>query len=448
MRWYGVLFALAAAVHAQETDPRVAAGEALTLEECLRIRDRVLPRIEAFTRMRFRRPVPIVIEPQGVWEAKRKADADSWAGHTARHAAAFYTPGINRVTVVPWVIGGYAQEKPPRKTRRVWIAELEPTLIHELTHAIHHQNFFSEGRLYAASLKVKGLTEEELDRATVDFLLGEGFPEIVSLRTTEYPERMGRHPSPELNPPGYFKRTYVPNGKEPYRIILFNHGYRDGLNLLHHLYLKAGPRAVRAVLYRPPPRILLFQPEILGAVNLDDPPEPDSILGFLSPAILAGGEIRLAVNPGHARFFKGATRRGVRAHGCLLGYVAEVGEESGPDGRGRYAFFVADPDRPGQWSAAQARSLKALRPDRAKEKKVPLPLAKGLKARLLTVAMEDKSLYVRADLEGLVVLAHESQPTRNLAKRVLRALRVLYIKRPKARLYDEAHARARQRLPG
>ena len=447
MRHLGALLLLAAAARAQGI---MAAGDAIDLETCERIRERVIPRIEAFTRMKFRRSVPIRIETKEVWA--RAQTATGFGGHSARHALAYYRPWINDVTVVPWVIGGYPapgkKGTPVKKKREDWIADLEPTLIHELCHAIHHQNFFIQGRSYGVSLRTGGQSEDEIDAATVQFLLGEGLPEFVSLRTTEYPEHMDRYPSPEPDSVRHYMSTYRPDGKQPYRIILSTHGYRDGLNLLHHLFLKAGPRGVRAALYRPPPRVLLFQPELLGAVELDDPPDPDSILGFLSPEILSGSEVRLAVNPGAGRYFRGAARAGVRARDCLIGYTAEVGDRSAPHGLGRYSFFVADPDGPASWVEAQASSLKTLDSDGTREKRPALPLRKGkaVRANQITVKTADGGAYAYAEARGLVVLAYESKPTKNLADRVLRALRVLYLKRPKEKLYEKAIVEATARF--
>jgi len=418
----------------------MTAGEALDVEMCNTIRDEVTSRIEAFTRMKYRRQVPIFIEPKALWDAKQKATG--FAGHSAKHALAFYTPSRNTVTVIPWVIGGYARGKPGLKTRASWIAELEPTLIHELTHAIHHQNFYTEGRLYMASMRTSGISERDLDRSTVDFLMGEGFPELVSLRNTQYPDRMHRHPSRELPAPLNYMRKYKEDGKEPYRVILSKNGYVDGLNLMHHLQLKAGSRGVRAVLYRPPPRQLLFQPAILAASNLDDPPDPDSIFGFLSPDILKGNEVHLAVNPGGGRYFEGAYRVHNRVHGCLIGYVALVGDS-------RYAFFVSNPDDPGSWSAEQVASLMRLHAPGTSERQVKLPVMKGgVKATVIIVDAEDGGRYVRGEAHGLVVMAHEAKPTSKLVDRVVRALRVLYEERPTPRIYDEALAKAKKRISG
>ena len=339
------LLILAGAAIAQDNE-RLLAGDVLTQELCERMRDDVMPRIELFTRMKFRRGVPMRLEPKGVWENKIKRDG--FAGTSAKHALAYYTPSRNVVTVVPWVIGGYAGGNPSRRSRVAWISELEPTMIHELTHAIHHQNFYTEGRFYAASLRAGGLSEEELDRSTVDFLMGEGVPELVALRTTDFKERMHRHPGRDLPSPLNYMRKYQPDGKKAYRIKLLEHGYRDGLDLMHHLALKSGPRGIRAVLYRPPPRQLVFQPKILATVELDDPPEPDSIFGFLSPEILKGREILRATFPGHGRYFESACQPR-RTKGCLIGYVATVGDEGSKDGQSRYAFFVADPDKPSPW---------------------------------------------------------------------------------------------------
>ena len=253
MKHLGALLLLAAAVRAQGV---MEAGDAIDVKTCERVREEVIPRVEAFTRMKFRRSVPIRIETRAVWAQAQQATG--YAGHSARHALAYYRPGVNDVTVVPWVIGRYpapgTKGTPAKKKRADWIADLEPTLIHELCHAIHHQNFFLQGRAYGASLRMGGLSEEDLDQSTVQFLLGEGFPEFVSLRTTAYPEHMDRYPSPEPDSVRHYMSTYEPDGKQPYRIILSSHGYSDGLNLLHHLFLKAGPRGVRAALYRPTAR--------------------------------------------------------------------------------------------------------------------------------------------------------------------------------------------------
>lgn len=438
------VFLLAASVALAQSDAPVEAAAGIDHETCVKLRDRVIPRIEAFTRMRFRRPVPIKIQPKADWI--RAQQQEGYAGHSATHAVAFYSPYANEVTVVPWAIGRYPVRDGPgtplKKTRAEWLEIVEPTLIHELVHAIHHQNFFIDPQTYGSSLRMEGLSEEEIDSTTVDFLLGEGFPEFVSLRTTEYPKQVGRYPADELAKASTYMRIYKPDGTQPFRIILFDNGYDDGLTLLHHLFLKAGARGVRAALYRPPPRLLLFMPEILGSVELDDPPDPDSILGFLAPEILEGHEVHLAVDPGRDRYFLRAWRTHKRARGCLIGYAARVA------GAGDYAFYVADPDRPGRWSAEQAEALQALHPPGVKRTRARLPLMRGagVKAYVLRVRTPDQGLYVRAEAQGLVVLAHEEQPTSNLVKRVLGALRVLYLKRPQAKLYEEALAQARARL--
>jgi len=437
----GAVLLLLAATALAQSDARVEAAEGIDREMCERLRDMVIPRIEAFTRMKYRRPVPMRIQPRAQWIAAQKESG--YAGHSAQRMAAFYSPSVNEVTIIPWAIGRYpvgdAKTTPLRKTRAEWVVALEPTLIHELVHAIHFQNFFIESRFYGTSLRMDGLSEDEIDSSTVQFLLGEGFPEFVSLRTTEYPDHMHRYPAVELDPVRRYMGVYTPDGKQPYRIILFDNGYGDSLTLLHHLFLKAGARGVRAVLYRPPPRLLLFQPGILGSVELDDPPDPDSILGFLSPEILKGHEVHLAVNPGAGRHFRSAWRSGARAKGCLIGYVAHVA------GAGDYAFFVADPDRPGHWSEKQAQSLERIHPKGVKKTLARLPLmkGKGVMASLLRVRTGDRGLYVRAETDGLVVLAYEQKPTKTLADRVLAALRVLYLRRPKPRLYDAALEQAR-----
>jgi hypothetical protein len=221
--------------------------------------------------------------------------------------------------------------------------------------------------------------------------------------------------------------------------MLLREGYVDGLNLSHHIQLRAGMRGVRALLYRPPPRQLLFDPDVLATVDLEDPPDPDSIFGFLSPELLKGSEVRLAVNPGRNRFFETAYV-GERADGCLLGYVAQVGEEGKGSGVSRYAFFVADPDHPSPWHEEQAAGLPALNPSAAKETTGKLPETGGeaVSVKIQRVPMPDGSLYLRAATKNLVVMAHEAKPTKSLEDRVMLALRVLYEQRPKPKLYDSA----------
>ena len=440
MRYLLILFLLAGAASAQEL---MKAGDALDKKLCEQMRDEVMPRIEKYTRMKFRRGVPMRIEPKGVWDNKIKAAG--YAGSTAKHALAYYMPSRNYVTVVPWVIGGYAADKPRELTKQAWIEELEPTMIHELTHAIHHQNFHTEGRFYAASMRSKGLSEEELDRSTVDFLMGEGVPELVALRTTEFVGRMSRHPNDPTSAARLMAR-YRPDGKQAYRLKLMAHGYSDGLDLMSSISLKSGPRGIRAILSRPPPRVLLFQPEILATVELDDPPEPDSPFQVLSVGKLKGKETLRATFPGPGRYFRTATVRR-RAAGCLIGYVATVGDATGPDGAARYAIFIADPDRASPWVGEQLDTLKAINPSGVTESRLEVPMQKGVKATVVNVKL-DGTLYVYAEAGGLVVIAHETKPTKNLQERVLLALSYLYIRKPKAGLYTAATAVAQKKLSG
>ena len=60
--------------------------------------------------------------------------------------------------------------------------------------------------------------------------------------------------------------------------------------------------------------------------------------------------------------------------------------------------------------------------------------------------MDDGSLWVRGEAGGMVVVAHEEKPTSNLERRVLLALRALYIYKPKKGLYDAAKAAAIKKL--
>jgi hypothetical protein len=427
----------------------IEAGEAFTRETCREVADQCMQRIERYTRMKFRRPVPVAVQPKAVWEARLRQQG-GFGKFAAEVGAAFYSIGANRIVVVPWVIGGYRRPGGPAKmSRDQWVNVLESTLIHELTHAIHHQNFYVVlGGARAASLRAEGQSDEEIDVSSVEFLAAEGTAELVSLRTcSEEARRRTRQPDRELDTVEQYVNRYRPNGKEPFRVTLSKTGYQDGINLMHHLTLKVGPRGVRAILYRPPPRVLFYQPDRLAEVRLDAPPEPDSILGFLSPALLKGGELHLTVHPGSGRFFLNARTGPGGPRTCLIGYAAEVGDADEPGGMGRYAFFVADPDNPGGWSKAQAASLKGLYPGGVSESSKPLPMSttpemKGVKVHLIRVKADDGSLYMRGEANGLVVMAHESNPTKNLEERVLLALRALYIKRPTPKLYDAAAARA------
>jgi hypothetical protein len=451
MRRICVLLLLSATAE-QAQDEKMTAGDSHDQETCSRMAEQVKARIEAYTRMKFRRHVPIGVEPRGSWEARLKQQG--MGGRMARSGLAFYNIIANAITVVPWTIGGYLGGKPGRRSRSAWLGALEPIMVHELTHAIHHQNFYVIlGGARSASLRKSGLSEEEIDVSTVEFLTAEGYAELVALRTATPIGRphLLRIPAPELSHPRRYMRHYQPDGKNAFRAKLSASGYQDGVDLLNKLTMSAGPRGVRAVLYRQPPRVLFFQPDLLAKAELSDPPEPDAVLGFLSPFILEGGEVHLTVNPGPHRYFLNARqgRMRARAPGCLIGYAAEVGEDEGPHGAGRYSFFVADPDRPGKWATEQVATLKALNPAGVKESKRPVPIPEAKtkpKATVTTVEAEDGSVYVRAESEGLVVMAHESKPTGNLQERVLFALAYLYLYKPKAGIYDKVTAEAKRRL--
>jgi len=445
-----VLSAFAQSDGASRDDRLLTAGDALDASTCQAVGKRVKDRIEQWTRIKYRRPVPVNVQAKRVWDQRIKMGGV--AGHQARSGLAFYNIISNQITVVPWVIGGYAHSKtPPKKFKDEWLNKLESILIHELMHALHHQNFYVVlGGARAASLRTGGLSAQEKDVSTVEFLTAEGTAELVAVRTATAGARpyLTRRPQQELNSPQRYWDAYQPDNKRPFRVILSNLGYQDGLDILNKLDRKAGPRAVRALLYRQPPRELFFQPEILAQLKLDDPPDPDSIFGFLSPDGVKFGEVYLAVNPGSDRNFAGAMPgpRRSRAKGCLIGYTAGTGDEDSPHGRANYAFFVTDPDKPGTWSSEQAEAIKALEPSGTKTSKVSLPMAKGAKAELITVKRGDGTQWVRAEIGGLVVLARETKPTKNLADRVLRALRVLYIRRPTPKLYDAAFAQAKKKI--
>jgi len=446
-----VVLALVSAAHAQSGDNRLlTAGDALDARTCQEVGKRVKDRIEEWTRMQYRRNVPVNVQPKQVWE--RNIKRGGVAGHNARSGLAFYNIISNQITVVPWVIGRYAGNKnPPKKYRDEWTNKLESILIHELMHALHHQNFYVVlGGARQASLRTGGLSSEEKDISTVEFLTAEGTAELVAVRTATAGARpyLTRRPQNELNAPQRYWDHYQPDNKQPFRVILSNSGYQDGLDILNRLDRKAGPRAIRALLYRQPPRELFFQPDLLAKLQLDDPPDPDSIFAFLSPDGVKFGEVHLAVNPGADRNFTQAMPGGrrTRAAGCLIGYMAVTGEEDGPAGRSSYSFFVADPDKPGTWSKEQADAIKALEPGGTKVTKVDLPLMKGVKAELITVKRTDGTLWVRGEVNGLVVLARETKPTKNLADRVIRALRVLYIRRPTPKLYDQLLDEAKKKI--
>ncbi|MHC4448852.1 MAG: hypothetical protein ACYS0E_01755 [Planctomycetota bacterium] len=448
MRKLGILLLLTVAASAQERAV-FTAGEALDAETCVKSAEEVKARIEKWCRLKYRRPVPVSVQPRKVWE--RAIQREGYAGHSAKNGAAFYYPVQNHIVVVPWVIGGYQGTKnPPKLSRQGWIDRLESTIIHELMHALHCQNFYVVlGGAGVASLRTSGLSAQEKDLATVDFLVAEGVAELVAARTATREARMlSRLPEREISAGQIYWDRYQPDGKKPFRVILFDNGYQDGIDLLNQLVRKAGPRALRAVLYRPPPRELLFQPELLAKVQLDDPPDPDSAFAFLSPDGVKFGEVLLAVSPGKGRYFRRAATgtTGRRAKGCLLGYTAVIGGIGEPNGKSSYSLFIADPDKSGNWSAQQVESLKQIAPKATRETRRDLPASKGIQANVLTIRPKDQSLWIRAEVDGLVVLAHETKPTRTLEKRVLLTLRVLHIRRPRPSVYAEALVEARQRI--
>ncbi len=432
----------------------VTAGEALDEKTCQACSDRVRDRIEEWTRMKYRRGVPIGIQPRNRWHQMLKASGV--AGHNARSGLAFYNIISNSITVVPWVIGRYpvpgGKGKPDKKEKIEWLNKLESIIIHELMHALHHQNFYVVlGGARQASIRTSGLSAEEKDVATVEFVTAEGMAELVAVRTATVGAQpyLSRRPQTELDSPqGYWNR-YQPDGKKPFRVILSNSGYQDGLNILNSLNRLAGPRAVRGLLYRQPPRELFFNPALMAKHGVfDDPPDPDSIFAFLSPDGVKFGEVHLAVWPGKNRFYSNA-RPGPgrhRAKGCLIGYTANVGDEDDLHGRSNYAFFVADPDAPGTWSTEQAASLLRTEPTGTKEKKINLPGFAGVKMRLITVKRKDGSVEMRGEVSGLVICARETKPTPNLEERLTYALSALYIRRPKKDLYTAALVEAKKRI--
>jgi len=443
------LMVLAAPLCAQDDSGRLMpAGEALDQATCQTCADRIMRGIEVWTRMKFRRKVSISVQSRAVWD--RAIKRGGYGGHAARRGAAFYNPMGNAVIVVPWVIGGYEMKSPPKRSKEEWVAALESTIIHEFTHALHYQNFhIVPTGSQMASLRVNGLTAVQKDESTTDFLVAEGFAELVSWRITTMEARLRtRRPERELISAQRYWDRYQPNGKDPFRVILFNSGYQDGIDLLDRLTRKAGPRAVRGILYRRPARELLFQPDLLATVQFDDPPDPDSIFGFLSPDDLQFGEVHLAVNPGKDRFFRRArSQTGMRRQaGCLLGFTAGRGSEKDPRGESMYSFFVADPDDPKGWSQAQADSLKELEPDSTRSRQVALSRMKGVKADVIEVRIPNGTLWLRAEAGGMVVMARETKPTKNLEQRVLLALRALQIRRPTPHLYAAALKKAREKI--
>jgi len=434
---------------------RLQSWEWMTVGNCEPLRDEVMHDIEELTRIRFRRPVPVEILPKATWEARAKQGG--FIGHFTTRSPAYYSPGANVITFVPWVFEFL-------DTEEGWRERLRHIMHHELTHALHHQNFWTEVGNYAASMKSSGLTEDEIDGATVDFLVAEGFAELVTYQLglrrvkelrdqqrdrietiDDVPGLETGRPERRPRPTAEYMKLYRPAGDKPFRNLLFDNGYRDGLTCLYHLMLGGGMRAVRSTLYRSPSRLLLFAPDVLSGVDLDDPPEPDAVFRFLHPGALSADGILLAVNPGPGRFFSAASRG--RAAGCLLGYAARASE--GGDAAAEYAFFLADPDRPGSWEQEQLASLTALGRGgtRARPKRVRLPVTHKEHAEVTVVRTNDGQ-YVHGALDGIVVILHEPEPTATAEDRVLHALEVLLRKRPKPGVFQEAERTARARLGG
>ena len=424
----------------------------VTLKNLLPLRDEVMRSIEELTRIRFRQPVEVRILSRMEWE--QRVESEGFMGATADRTSAYYSPGVNVITFQPWIFSWKA-------TAEDWRTRSRQTMIHELTHALHHQNFYTEGGDYRASLRTAGLTEDQIDNSTVDFLVAEGFAELVSYslslrrvkRATraraptraDVDFRLGRKPERRPQPLADYMKRYRPTGEDAYRLLLFDHGYQDGLTCLYHLMLSGGMRSVRSVLYRIPHRMLLFSPDLLAGTDLDDPPEPDPIFEFLHPGPLDPEGILLATNPGPGRFFRSAIHG--KARGCLLGYTARAtqGEYAGSE----YAFFVADPDAPGDWADQQLDSLRKLATGRGRirERKHVLPLSRRTRVTITTVPVGE-GLYVHARHEGIVVLVRERKRTRSVEQRVLAALRALIIKRPTPGVFREARAKAEARLNG
>ncbi|MHC4938757.1 MAG: hypothetical protein ACYTHK_07300 [Planctomycetota bacterium] len=453
MRLLALILVLLSSGPALAQERLLTAGEALDKATCQQVSDSVRARIEKWTRLKYRRSVPVDILSQQHW--RRMLQAGGVAGNNARRGLAFYNIISNQIRVVPWVMGRYPPlgKNPIKKYKDEWVNQLESIIIHELMHALHHQNFYVVlGGARAASVRTGGLTADQKDISTVEFLRAEGTAELVAVRTATAGARpnLTRRPNRELDIPQRYWDTYQPDNKRPFRVILSNFGYQHGLDILNRLDRRAGPRAIRALLYRQPPREVFFNPDLMAKmVDFDDPPDPDSILTFLSPDGVKFGEVHLAVWPGKNRFFSqampGPGRN--RAPGCLIGYYASVGDEDADmPGRGNYSMFVADPDKPGTWSKEQKESLLTTNPGGTKQKRVELPLTDGVKADLISVKREDGSIEMRAEVSGLVICARETKPTPNLEERVVLALRSLYIRRPKPGVYDAAMKEAAKRI--
>jgi len=410
MRRLPLLLALLTAAPALAQEQMMTAGQALDRETCVRVADGVKDRIEKYMRLKYRRPVPVLVEPKESWE--RRLQQGGIGGHNARRGLAMYNIITNRIIVVPWVMGRYPPlgPKPARLFKDEWVNRLESILIHELMHALHHQNFYVVlGGARQASVKVSGLTPEEKDISTVEFLTAEGTAELVAVRTATEGARphLQRRPARELDIPQRYWDRFQPDGRQPFRVILSSFGYQYGLDILNRLARRSGPRAIRGLLYRQPPRELFFNPDLMAEkVDFDDPPDPDSIFAFLSPDGVKFGELHLAVWPGKNRVFSNALpgRGRNRSPGCLIGYWAASGDESGPmPGRANYAMFVADPDAPGTWSVEQAQSMRESDSGKVKEKKVALPMTDGVKADIIRVERPDGAVELRC---GSVSLTH------------------------------------------
>ena len=92
-------------------------------------------------------------------------------------------------------------------------------------------------------MRTGGLSAQEKDVSTVEFLTAEGTAELVSVRTATARARtnLTRRPNLELDRAQRYWDKYQPDNKRPFRIILSNSGYQDGLDLLNRLDRKAGP---------------------------------------------------------------------------------------------------------------------------------------------------------------------------------------------------------------
>ena len=96
MRLLALILVLLSSGPALAQERLLTAGEALDKATCQQVSDSVRARIEKWTRLKYRRSVPVDILSQQHW--RRMLQAGGVAGNNARRGLAFYNIISNQIT--------------------------------------------------------------------------------------------------------------------------------------------------------------------------------------------------------------------------------------------------------------------------------------------------------------------------------------------------------------